>query len=465
MIRVSLCGAAGEVTGSGYLVGTPKAQVLVDFGVFQGDPEARLRSRSLGPVDPRQLEAVVLTHAHIDHSGRLPLLLSDGFRGSLYATDATLDLTEILLADLAKIEEADTLKENRMRRRAGKEPIEPLYTLEDVDRLHARARSLHYEKSQSIAPGVDARLFEAGHILGSTSVELTITDGNRKRVVVFSGDIGPCSAPILRDPVRPQAADLVFIESTYGNRNRPPMEETVAAFKEILKRAVRRKERVLIPAFAVGRTQNILFYVAEAIREGTIPEFPIYLDSPMATRATRAYAKHKELYDEESSELAKRHQIQADLRSLRIVESVEESKRLNDSNETCMIISASGMCEGGRVVHHLRHTLWRSNAHVILPGYMAKGTLGRVLSEGAQEVEIFGEKVAVHAAIHHLDGFSAHAGQSELLDWLSDVAPLRPRTVITHGEDESRDALHKCILERYNIDAVCPKIEDVIELS
>ncbi len=284
-------------------------------------------------------------------------------------------------------------------------------------------------------------------------------------MLVFSGDIGPCGAPILRDPQRPQAADLVVMESTYGGRDREPQARTLARFRDILREAVRSRARIIIPAFAVGRTQLLLFHVAEAIREGVIPQLPVYLDSPMATAATLAYMRHQDLYDEELGGLVRSGRIRQDLQSLRVVESAEESRSLNEREEACIIISASGMCDAGRVVHHLRHALWRENAHVILPGYMAPGTLGRALADGARQVEIFGEPLVVRATVHHLSGFSAHAGQGELLDWLADVAGHRPRVVLAHGDDAARMALRERIHVRYGISAECPAPGSVISLD
>jgi metallo-beta-lactamase family protein len=467
MINIRFCGAAGEVTGSGYLVETPSARILVDMGIFQGGEDSRARSRSLGPVDPRRLDAVVLTHAHIDHSGRLPLLVAHGYRGKLHATHATLALTEILLNDLARLEVEDVERANRKRRRAGQKELAPLYTLDDVARLHAHAKPMGQGQRREIAPGVEARLFEAGHIMGASSVELTIREGEEKRVLVFSGDIGPCGAPILRDPERPRHADLLVMESTYGDRDHPPREQTVAAFKQILAGAVQNSERVIIPSFAVGRTQVILYYLAEAIREGRLPrDFPIYLDSPMATAATEALVEHPEVYDEEARELAKHRQIRTDLsRALRVVQSSQESRALNDTDHPCIILSASGMCEGGRVIHHLRHNLWRPNVNLLLVGYMAEGTLGRQLFDGAGSVQIFGEDVIVRARVHRLNGFSAHAGRAELLEWLGDVAADAPKLVLTHGEEAARASLRDAILARYGIEVVLPRLEDVIRLE
>jgi len=468
MIRVSLCGAAGEVTGSGYLLESPRSRVLVDFGVFQGGSDSRYRSRELGPVDPAHLNAAVLTHAHIDHSGRMPLLYARGYRGDVVATRATLALTPILLEDLARLDIEWVSKLNRTRQRAGKALLEPIYAPEDVRRMHQHARALGYGSRREIAAGFVLKLYEAGHIMGSASVELTVEDGAGKQVIVFSGDVGPRGVPILRDPEPPARADVVFLESTYGGRERVPQEETVEAFKGILEAAARNGERVLIPAFAVGRSQLILYYLAEAVREGRLPrDFPIILDSPMAARATEALIKHPEVLDEEAKELAARRQFAKDLASLRVTESAKESTALNASGEPCIILSASGMCEGGRIVHHLRHNLWRENVHVVLVGYMVERSLGRQLADGEKVVRIFGEEVVVRAKVHVLDGFSAHAGHSELLDWLDRIqgrGSARPRVILTHGEDPEREALAVAIEQRFGVVAEKPERGAVLQI-
>jgi metallo-beta-lactamase family protein len=470
VIRIPLCGAAGEVTGSGYLVETPRSTVLVDFGVFQGGREARTRSRELGPVDPGRLNAAILTHAHIDHSGRLPRLYAQGYRGSVCATRATLALTPILLEDLARLDLEWVAKLNRARQRAGKDLFAPIYTPEDVKRMHQRVRALGYGGPQEIAAGVAARFHEAGHIMGSASIELIVEDGDAEKVIVFSGDIGPKGVPILRDPEPPTRADVVFLESTYGGRERVPQAETVKAFKDILETAAERSERVLIPAFAVGRSQLILYYLAEAVREGRLPrDFPIILDSPMAAKATEALIRHPEVLDDEATELASRRQFSADLQSLRVVQSARESKALNDSDEPCVILSASGMCEGGRIVHHLRHNLWRPKVNVVLVGYMVEGSLGRQLADGEPAVEIFGEEVVVRARVHLLDGFSAHADQAGLLEWLGPMATQggsrRPRVILTHGEDPAREALAAAIKRRFDLVAELPQRGAVIQIQ
>jgi metallo-beta-lactamase family protein len=463
MIRLGFCGAVGEVTGSGYWLETPRAKVLVDFGLFQGGRDAEGRNRVIAPVEPRSLVATVLTHAHLDHSGRLPLLAALGARAPVFATPATIDLAEILMLDSARISEEDTTRANRRLRRAGRRELAPLYTVEDVNRVVRRFHRLDYGESHEIAPGVMLRFFEAGHILGSASVELRVArDDSEPLVVVFSGDLGTVDAPILRDPVTPPHAEVVVMESTYGDRKRLARADALAVFHAVLRRAVSQQRRMIVPAFAVGRTQVLLYELAHAFREGLLEPFPIYLDSPMAARASLVYSRHAELYDEEASRLSWHGQVPD---TLRVIGSAEESRLLNDSGEFCMIMSASGMCEGGRVLHHLRHNLWRENVMVILPGYMAPGTLGRQLVEGAREVEIFGEPIAVRAEIVPLEGFSAHADQTGLLDWLAPLAASQPRIVLTHGEDPAREALAACIGERFGLPVERPQVGDSLELG
>ncbi len=466
MIRIQLCGAAGGVTGSGQLIDTGLARVLVDFGIFQDGPDARGRSRSLGPVNPRQLSAALLTHAHIDHCGRMPLLVANGYQHRLHATPATLELTRLLLDDMARIEKEDLKRVNRQRQRAGEPALAPLFTQAHVEHLMRRANPLRLGRSESVARGVSVTAHEAGHILGSASLALDIESDAGPRRIVFSGDLGAPAAPILRDPDPPQAADMVFLESTYGGRQRPDSRQTVERFKTLIEQAVKDGARVIIPAFAVGRTQVILYYLAEAVREGRLPaDFPIYLDSPMATTATEITGRHVELYDDQTRALYEARRIQADLRGLQVTASVNESMALNYADHPCIILSASGMCEGGRIVHHLKHNLWRPNARVLLVGYMARNTLGRRLLEKPSHVDILGERIAINAEIHHLDGFSAHADHNELLNWLAPMAANRPRIILVHGEDEARQALAQAIRERYQIEPELPTEQDTIELK
>ncbi len=465
MIRIHVLGAAGGVTGSCYLVETSKARVMVDFGQFQGRDARGDTNLSMPPIDLKKLSAVVLTHAHLDHSGRLPMLCSAGYRGPIYATPASSDLTDAVLADAAGIQEQDAESDNRRRLRAGLEPIPPLFTRADAECIKARMKDSPYYQQIPVAEGISVLYREAGHILGATSVEMTVADAGQTKRIVFSGDIGPRDVPILRDPDPPSEADLVFLESTYGDREHPAQQPSVDEFIRIISETIFNKQRVLIPAFAIGRTQLLLYYLSEAVRAGKLsPSISIYLDSPAAMRATMVYRKHEELYDEEATRLLKMRRLEKDLKSLRIIESPAESRALNNSWDPCVIIAGSGMCEGGRIVHHLRHNIWRRGTSLILVGYMGEGTLGRKLSEGARQVYIFNDPIAVRADVHHLDGFSAHAGREELIRWLSKVAPSKPRVALTHGDDGPRASLAQGLLERYGIKAELPMRGNIITL-
>jgi metallo-beta-lactamase family protein len=467
-VRITPCGAVGEVTGSGYLVEAGSARVLVDFGSFQGTPDATTKNQSLGPVDPSRLDAIVLTHAHTDHTGRLPLLAGRGCVAPIWGTAATLDLTMLLLRDAAGHAAEDLARLNRRRLRAGEAPLRGLFDREDIERLETLMRPLPYDRTEGVAPGISIRFRDNGHILGSTNVEMRIEVGGRRRTVVFSGDIGPRHSPILRDPVPPPEADLVFLESTYGDRDHAPPADTIARFHELLREAMWQHKVVIIPAFAIGRTQSVLYHIAQGVRSGALPEFPIYLDSPMASKATATYRKHQELYDQEAKELHSIGAMDEALRHLIEVDSVDASKRLNEMDASCVIIAGGGMCEGGRVVHHLKHHLPSNQAEVFIVGYMAEGTLGRELVDGAKRVVIDRDTVAVRAAVRKLNGFSAHAGQSELLAWLEPMvgpASKRPRVVLTHGEEPQRIALAAKIKERFAMDAGRPLPGDVIELA
>jgi metallo-beta-lactamase family protein len=458
-MRVTLCGAAGEVTGSGYLVEAGRARVLVDFGMFQGRRATDARNRDLGPVDPAALDAVVLTHAHLDHTGRLPLLVARGFRGPVFATPATREFGALILADSAEIQEGDATRLSIEARRAGRPPVEPLYTRADVERVGPLVRHIGYEERTEVARGVTVRLFEAGHILGSASIEMQVAG----RTTVFSGDIGPRGVPFLRDPVLPPRADLLFLESTYGDRDHRSLDATVAELHEILARAVKDKAVVLIPSFAIGRAQQVLFHVAELVRGGNLPDFPIFLDSPMAIDATALYAKHKALFDAEARALARRGQFKEDLKGLRYLKTADDSRRLNDLDGPALVIAGSGMCNGGRILHHLKHHLWREETVVLFVGYQGEGTLGHQLVTGARTVAVHGRRVRVAARVHTLGGFSAHAGRTELLRWAEAAIGQGTRVVLTHGEDRPRAALAEEMRRRFGRDALLPRRNDTVE--
>lgn len=462
-MRITLCGAAGEVTGSAYFVQTASATVLVDCGMFQGHGATVARNRELGPINPQRLDAVVLTHAHLDHTGRLPLLTRGGYRQPIFATPATFDFTRLILVDSAQLQKSDAERKNR--KNPHRPPAEPLYTRADVDALTPLGRPVNLGQSVDVAPGVSIRYYEAGHILGSTSVEMTVTEGGTKRVVVFSGDLGPLGSPILNDFDPPRAADLVFQETTYGNRDHRPLAETVSEFRGILKDAVERRKKILIPSFAIGRSQVVIYHIAEAVRDGVIPPIPIHLDSPMGVEASQHYLKYRELLDAEASAHIRRQDLSATLDRLHFVRSADESKALNALSGPMAIIAGSGMCDGGRIVHHLRQNLPSPNTAVIIVGYQTPGSLGRRLVDRAKEVRIFGQPVPVRASIHTLGGFSGHAGQSDLITWASRLAPSAPTWVLTHGELGPREDFWQVLQSRLGIAAKCPQFHDVIELN
>jgi metallo-beta-lactamase family protein len=463
-MRITVCGAAGEVTGSAYLIETDRARVLLDCGMFQGQGATDEKNRDLGPIDPARLTSVVVSHAHLDHTGRLPLLTKKGFHGNLFCTPATEDFTRLILLDSAHLQESDAERDNRKRPK-GSPPVVPLYAKGDVDHLNPLIRTVSLDIAQEVASGISVTFREAGHILGSAAVEMNVADGGKTLTVAFSGDLGPINSPILNEFHLLQKADLVFQETTYGNREHRPLPETVSEFRGILREAVARNMKILIPAFAIGRSQQVIYHIAEAVRDKVISPIPIFLDSPMAIEATRMYAKHRELFDEEAQQHERTHDLQATLDLLKFTQTADESKALNGKTGPMVIIAGSGMCDGGRIVHHLFNNLGDPNTAVVIVGYQSQGSLGQRLVSGAKEVRIMGNTVPVRAAVHTLGGFSGHAGQGDLLTWAKPLAVSKPRWVLTHGEDDARAAYQKLMKDRYGITAECPKRYDVVEMK
>jgi metallo-beta-lactamase family protein len=462
-MKITLHGAAGEVTGSAYLVETDRARILVDFGMFQGGAHAEARNCLPKDLAPRRLDAVLLTHAHLDHCGRLPLLTRAGYPGPVYATEATRELAGLILHDSAKVQAYDIERVNRKRQRANEPLQEPLYGHPEVEQTLALFRTVAFEQPRLVAEGVTARFVEAGHMLGSASIQLTIQDRGQTREVVFSGDLGPKGLALVRDAVPLNHADLVFLESTYGDRDHKPAAETLAEFRDIIRKAVERRARILVPAFAVGRTQQILFHLEELFCARTIQPFPIYVDSPMAIEATKIYERHPDLFDAEALDLERRCGALDNQPYVRTCATPQESMALNDALGPCLIMAGAGMCNAGRILHHLRHGLWRPETVILIVGFQAEGSLGRMLVDGAKEVSIFGEKIAVKAEIHTLNGFSAHAGQSELLRWFEPLAPAKPKVVLSHGEPRGREPLAALIEKRHGLKPLLPAVGDQIE--
>ncbi len=463
-MKIKLHGAAGgEVTGSAYLVQTRDARLLVDCGMFQGSREAAARNRPPEAARRGRLDAVLITHGHLDHTGRLPLLARLGYTGPVYATPATLEMTSLILRDSARLQLQDIERLNRRRERAGEPPLDPLYSAEDAEAIIRRFKSVPYQKPVVVAPGIQACWAEAGHMLGSASIQLTVQEDGRSRRVVFSGDLGPKGAPILRDYEPFQQADMVFMESTYGDHDHRPFRDTVDEYVDIVKDAVRRRGKVLVPTFAVGRAQLLVVLMSWMFRKGKVKTFPIFLDSPMAIEATRIYTRHVELFDDAMRNYMREKLVREDLKTLKTTETAEASRAINNQNGPCLVMAGAGMCNAGRILHHLRQNLWRPETHVLIVGYQGRGSLGRQLVEGAKSVRIHGEPIAVRAKVHTLGGFSAHAGQTDLLNWFSVIAPSKPRVVVAHGEDGPRQALAKRIHERHGLKPVLPMLGDVIE--
>jgi metallo-beta-lactamase family protein len=463
-MKITIVGAAGgEVTGSAYYVQTKPATVLVDCGLFQGGRKSEALNRP--PIGPKQqLDAVLLTHGHLDHSGRLPLLAKRGQSAPVFATPATIEMSALILRDSARIQAADAERRNRKRQRLGEAPQEPLYTAEHTEAVLQRFQPVPYQRPVTVAPGLQAIWTESGHMLGSASIQLIVQEGGREKRVVFSGDLGPRGVPILRDFEPFHHADMVFLESTYGDHDHRPFTETVGEFVRIVKDAVAKRGKILVPTFAVGRAQLLTGLLGWMFRTKKVRPFPIFLDSPMAVEATNIYARNRELFDEGMKKFIAEKPLRADLKTMKFCVTVEDSMKINKVPGPCLVMAGAGMCNAGRILHHLKQNLWKADTHVLIVGYQSRESLGRRLVEGAERVSIHGEQVAVKAKVHTLGGFSAHAGQTDLLRWFSAIAPSRPRVVLTHGEDGPRTALAKEIQRRFGFKAALPGLKETIEI-
>jgi metallo-beta-lactamase family protein len=459
-MKVTFLGGAGTVTGSCYLVEVGDRKILLDCGQFQGTRADEARNHDRLPVAIDRLDAVVLSHAHIDHSGRLPLLRKQKFHGPIYTHHASRALCEIMLADSAYLQEKDAEWENKRRRRKGLRTIEPLYTRADAQAVIGQFHGLEYGEEQRVAPGITVRLSDAGHILGAAIVELWLEESGQRRKVVFSGDLGFLHAPVMQDPARIAEADWVLMESTYGDRNHRSFDDTLAELKSIFLSAAAGRGNILIPAFAVGRTQDLLSLLAEHYEDWGIGRWRVYLDSPMAIETTEVYWRYRHLY--RSSLFGDDQRIA--LPNLIAARSSQESMRINSVESGAIIIAGSGMCSGGRILHHLKHNLWRPQCHVIIIGFQANGTLGRRLVDGADQVRLWQETIRVNASIHTVGGLSAHADQSGLLDWYGGFAN-RPPVSLVHGESRAQEALASALRSRYAARVQIPSFGDELSLA
>ena len=435
-MQLEFFGAAGEVTGSCHILRVAGRSLLLDCGMIQGGSDAPARNRLPFPFDATTIDAVVLSHAHIDHCGRLPLLVKRGYRGPIYTNKACADLVPILLRDSASL----AIRDAQRNESRDDEQREPLYDLEDVETTLRQLVPMPYDTQRELLPGIVVRVRDAGHILGSSSVELWATEGNERRKLVFSGDLGQYDTPILQDPYRFESADLVLMESTYGNRLHRGREDTERELGGILAQAERDGGNVIVPAFAIGRSQELLYLLARHYAEWHVARWKIFLDSPMAIAASRVYWNNPDRFDEETTRLRESFRGMPPLPNLVLSESSEDSRAINHVRSGALIIAGSGMANGGRVLHHLKHNLERPECHVVIVGFQAPGTLGRQLVDRQPEVRIHGQRVRVAAQVHTLGGLSAHGDQDDLLRWYDSFAG-HPPVYLVHGEVPSSEAL------------------------
>jgi len=457
MVKVTCLGGAGSVTGSSYLVESANGKsVLVDCGMFQGSVQMESRNLAGWGFEPGSLNTLFLTHAHIDHSGRIPKLVKDGFRGRIITSPPTAELCEVMLLDSAHIQEMDAEWQTKKNKRQSRGPILPLYTTKDAEESIKLFSPVETDVIIQVEPGIKARLRNAGHILGSSILELWVEGSDGEIKIVFSGDIGKHNQLIVKDPYEIFAADYLFVESTYGNRFHRSFEDSKKELLEAILHAVSNNEKVIIPAFAVERTQEILFILAEFYRNGILPEAPIYLDSPLAIKATEIFRKNKKYFDEEAMAIVNQGIDPFYIPNLSFTPSTKESMEINESQGPAIVMAGNGMCTAGRIKHHLKHNLWREGASIVMVGFQAMGTTGRKIVDGARSVKIFGENVSVKAKVYTIGGFSAHADQKDLLEWVSHFSESRPRIFVVHGEPSASQVLADKIREDFRLEVHVP---------
>ena len=458
-MKIKFCGASTGVTGSCHLLTSGEHKILLDCGQFQGGKAQDALNYEKFPFEPSEIECVVLSHAHIDHCGRLPLLTKRGFEGKIYCTDATADLLSVMLKDSAYIHEKETEWKNRKAERAGREQVEPLYTIEDAEKTLSLVSPILYDQQIEINPDMKIVFNDAGHILGSAITELWVTEDDKESKIVFSGDLGMEGRPILRDPTYIKKADYVIMETTYGNRIHKELGSGVEKLIEIIINTTRRGGNVVIPSFAVGRTQELIyelnrFYDSNNEYRKELDKIFVYVDSPMATTATEIFRRNAQVFDEETREYILKGDNPLEFKNLKFTRSSKESQDLNFNKEPKIIISASGMCEAGRIRHHLKHNLWNPKNSIVFVGYQGQGTLGRSLVEGVKMVTLFGEEIQVNAEIHNLEGFSGHADQNGLFAWLAHFEQRPKQIFLVHGEEDSKKDFAKLVNEKLSYEPI-----------
>lgn len=460
-MKIKFCGAVNGVTGSCHLVSTNEHQILLDCGMFQGGKKEEEANTEQFPFQPKDIECVILSHAHVDHCGRLPILVKQGFNGPIYCTDATADLLKVMLLDCAHIQQKEAEWQSKKAVRKGLPPVEPLYTIEDAEAALKLVTPILYDTLFIVNDQIRAVFNDAGHILGSAITELWITENDKTVKLVYTGDIGVNNRPILRDPVKIKKADFVVMEATYGNRLHESNTESIKSLIDIITNTVRRGGNVIIPAFAVGRTQELIyelnrFYESDEYYRNILKNVPVYIDSPMAITTTQVFRKNAQVFDAETREYILNGDNPLDFPNLNFTRTSEESMSLNEDKHPKIILSASGMCEAGRIRHHLKHNLWNPKNSIVFVGYQANGTLGRRIVDGEKELSVLGEKIFVQAKVYYLEGFSGHADYEGLMDWVKGLKTAPQHIFLVHGETDSKEALEQKIREEtgYACDAI-----------
>lgn len=476
-MKVTFLGATETVTGSNFLVEAAGKKFLVDCGLHQGKYEEELLNEQAFDYDVNSIDFMLLTHAHIDHSGRIPKLYKEGYRKPIYATKATCDLCSIMLPDSGHIQETENEIKNKKRKRNGKKPIDPLYTVEDAENCMELFNPVQYDQIINVDENINVRFNDAGHMLGSSIIEIWVKEDGKEEKVVFSGDIGNNDIPLLSSPTMIDSADYLVMESTYGDRLHLRNDEKASMFLDIVSETIENGGTVVIPSFAVGRTQEILYEIDkikdirgndEAFKKeyDTLMKTKVYVDSPLATSATEVFEKNMNLFKPEIQEFIKRGDNPLDFPGLTFTKTVEESKALNMSDEPCIIISASGMCDVGRIKHHLKHNIWNPKSTILFVGYQAPGTLGRRIVDGQKKVRILGEEFAVKARIEYIEGYSGHADQEWLLNFVYSFRNKRPKAIfLVHGEPHAQNELKDKIEQNVGTKVLIPKYGDKIELN
>ena len=466
-IKLKFLGAAQNVTGSRHLLEANGTRILVDCGLYQ-ERQLRVRNWEPFPVEPRSITTVLLTHAHLDHCGLLPKLVKEGFRGKIYCTGATAEIAKIILLDSAKIQQEDAKHKRKRHERQGRKgpyPEVPLYTTEDADACFPLFAPVKYREAVNLGDGLEATFYDAGHVLGSSMIRAKVRKNGQERIILFSGDIGRPDRPIVCDPTIFEAADYVLIESTYGDRLHQGPEDTKKMIGEVINSTKKAGGNIIIPSFALERSQEVLYYINELLLAKAIPRLRIFLDSPMASRITRVFRGHPELFDEEMSKFVKQHKSPFDLPGLEMAGRVEQSKAINNIKGTIMVIAGSGMCTGGRIKYHLINNITQPECTIMFVGYQAVGTLGRQIVDGAKKVRILGNNYPVKANVVRIHGFSAHADRDELLDWLKELESPPRKVFVVHGETKSAKAFGDYVRGKTGWHVAVPGYQDEIALD